>query len=375
MFRPAYQALAFLALSLFACDSGDAPEPIVPQGELAEAIINEGQWTFIDVEGATCRDGSATGFGVRLQEGADNLMIYFQGGGACFNSPTCATNKSSYTQADFEALIARRADAGIFSTDSDNPVGDWNMVYVPYCTGDVHSGSAPASVVPGVDADQDGSDDVQQFVGHLNLKRYLDILTDELRTPPKVLVTGASAGGFGALFSFSTVADAFSGSDPYLFDDSGPIFFDDGVLSPELSATFSSLYNFPATLPNDADLFQTDGLQNIYEYYALRYPNATFGLASYLDDPTIRSYFGFGQSDGSITAEEYANGLRDLRAQLPSSWATYFASGEGHTLTKNAESYFGTSAGVALDDWLAGLLNGAPTHVDPGVVKRPLLAR
>ena len=171
------------------------------------------------------------------------------------------------------------------------------------------------------------------------------------------------------------MADAFSSSDPYLLDDSGPIFFADDVLSPELSTTFSSLYDFPATLPAGADLFQPDGLQNIYAYYDERYPNATFGLASYLEDPTIRSYFAFGQPDGVITGQEYASGLQDLRAKLPDSWGTYFASGEGHTLTNNGESYFGATASVALSAWLADLLKDTPTDVDVDLAKRPLAPR
>ena len=295
-------------------------------------------------------------------------MIYLEGGGACFNELTCATNPASFGEAEF-AVRAAGLNGGIFSTDASNPVGDWNMVYVPYCTGDVHGGSAPDATVSGVAG-------TQQFVGHQNVERALALLADYYEDDPDdVLLTGASAGGFGALVNFPAVAETFEGSDLTMLDDSGPIFFADNVLSPPLGDAFIQLYNFPATLPQATALFQADGLQNIYGYLADTYPDATFGLSSYLQDQTIRGFFSFGQPDQDITGEEYAAGLRDVRAMLPESWGTYFASGTDHTFIGVPSRYTGTSAGVALDDWLADLLDGNPRNVDPDVAARTFAAR
>lgn len=346
--------LLSLLVALPACDATDPVD-----GPFAEAEANVGEWTFINVEGAQCRDGSPTGFGIRLQEDAENLAIYLEGGGACFNAATCGSNPFSFGEADFSSVVAQRGDAALFSTAASNPVGDWNMVYVPYCTGDVHGGSAPNATVPGVEGQQ-------QFVGHQNIERYLDLLAPYFGDPDQVLLTGASAGGFGALINFAEVADRFDGSQLTLLDDSGPIFFADDVYSPPLSAGFSQLYDFDAALPADAaPLFQPDRLQGIYDYYGDRYPNATFGLASHLQDQTIRFFFGFGQPDGTITGAEYAAGLRDLRAELPDSWVTYYAPGADHTFLGVPARYNGTVDGVALNEWIGDLLNGTATDVDP----------
>jgi hypothetical protein len=232
-FRLPLAVLGGLLLALSACDSGSS---IDEDGPLAEAVANIGQWTFLDVEGSMCRDGSATGIGVRLQEDADDLMIYLEGGGACFNGVTCQSNPSSFSEANFNARVAG-LNGGIFNTRDDNPVGDWNMVYVPYCTGDGHGGSVPNALVGGP-TDPFGLGP-QQFVGHGNIERALRLLQDGVGDDPgKVLLTGASAGGFGTLVNFPAVADAFDGSDPYLLDDSGPIFFQDNVLSPQLGGRF-----------------------------------------------------------------------------------------------------------------------------------------
>ena len=48
-----------------------------------------------------------------------------------------------------------------------NPVKDWNFVYVPYCTGDVHLGTKDNGMVEGVDG-------AQHFVGRLNMKAFLN---------------------------------------------------------------------------------------------------------------------------------------------------------------------------------------------------------
>ncbi len=361
-------ALGALLLTFSACDSGTDTDE---DGPLAEAFANLGQWTFVDVEGSTCRDGSDTGVGVRLQENATNLMIYLEGGGACFNGATCASNQDSYGKAQFDTGDAPRLNRGIFQTDSANPVGDWNAVYVPYCTGDVHSGSAPNATVPGVAG-------TQQFVGHANVERALALLEAGLGDDPdKVLLAGVSAGGFGTLLNFPSVADAFSGSQAYLLNDSGPIFFQDNVFSPELGGSFAALYNLPGTLPEAAELYQPDGLQNIYAYLDRTYPDATFGLASYLEDSTIRFFFGFGQPgdpDTNISGAAFASGLRDIRTKVPDGWGTYFASGSGHVFVTNSE-FYQTTGGVSVASWLTDILDDNPTDVAPDVSAAALAAR
>lgn len=360
MLRLRYLAvLCCCALTFAACDSSE-DEPMGPddEGLLDEAAANPGTWFFVQPEGVRCRDGSATGFGIRFQEGAENLVIYLEGGGACFNEATCATNPSSFDSADFDAVVAQRGSAGLFDTTADNPVGDWNAVYVPYCTGDVHGGSNPGALVPEVG--------VNQFVGHMNVERVLDVIEPVLGDPTKVLLTGASAGGFGTLVNFAQVADRFDASQPYLVDDSGPIFFADDVLSPQLAAGFNTLYNLDASFPEDAaPLFEADGLQGVYDYYDTRYPNATFGLSSYLQDRTIQDFFSFGQPDQEITDEEYAAGLVDIREMQPESWGTYYAEGVEHTFLGSPDRYFGSVDGTTYADWLGAILEGDATDVAP----------
>lgn len=362
--------LAALVLALPACDSGtDEPTTggVDPTGAFTAAAANKGAWAYIPVGGAKCRDGSDTGFGIRLQRGATNTMIYLEGGGACFDPLTCApaANPSRFGAAEFSATAQTRLTGGIFSTDTSNPVGTWNQVYVPYCTGDIHGGTEPNGAVTGVAG-------TQQFVGHLNIEKDMRLLGPYLGDQGKVLLVGLSAGGFGSLLNFPTVDSTFSASKTYLLDDSGPILFDDAVLSPLLSGALIGLYRADRALPVPG-ILQPDGLQNIYAYLATTFPDSRFALASHLEDATIRGFFGFNPATGqrfAISGEAYAAALRDTRSRLPSQWGTYFASGDAHTFVATPALYTGTSAGVALNAYVGNLVNGRVSNVDP-VPARP----
>ncbi|MCB1154222.1 hypothetical protein KDL45_11275, partial [bacterium] len=88
-------------------DTGDddtAEAPFFPVGgPFADADENAGEWVWLPVPGNICRDGSATGIAVRLQENANKLMIFMQGGGACFDAGTCAGNPKKFGEAEFNS--------------------------------------------------------------------------------------------------------------------------------------------------------------------------------------------------------------------------------------------------------------------------------
>lgn len=206
----------------------------------------------------------------------------------------------------------------------------------------------------------------QQFVGHQNIVKALDLLAPYLGTQGKALLTGASAGGFGTLLNFPTFDDHFSSAQTYLLDDSGPIFFADNVLSPPLQAGLVVLFRFDLTFPEGASVYGPDGLQGIYSLLSSRYPDSKFALASHFEDLTIRTFFGPGQAPGdTVTPDEYAAGLRDIRSRLPANWGTYFATTNDHTFIGVGSRYNATSGGVALNDYVRALVNGSVSNVEP----------
>jgi hypothetical protein len=360
-------------------DLPDEPDEPLYDGEPLP-LAPPGQWNWIDVPQATCIDGSPTGIGVRYGI-SDEVVIFFEGGGGCFNEATCGLFYASFAHFDqvtFDLIWQDTVlQSGIFSTNTvDNPVRDWNFIYVPYCTGDVHMGAAPDTPVPGFAFGQP-----QQFVGYTNIHHFLDRIVPTFSDTSHVLVTGISAGGFGAAFNYDRIADAFTDSKVTLIDDSGPPLTDPWLV-PCLQSTWRELYNLDATLPPGcAQCFQDDGggIYNMGHYLAQKHTDHTLGLISAEQDLVIRTFFGYGiQGQGGqqcpagifevpMGAAYFQDGLYSLRTQMSvhPNWGTYLISGNSHTSLSFPNYYLTSVNGIRMVDWVANMLEGQRSHVSP----------
>ena len=280
-----------------------------------------GQWEFVPVEGTRCMNGSATGIGVNLGTSGD-LVIYMEGGGACFNSSTCRSvaHPTGWNATNFASEIAIY-NIGIFDrSDDDNPLRDATFVFIPYCTGDVHAGSNPT-----------GMGD-RQFVGYANVGFDLAHVVPQSTSVKRVILSGSSAGGFGALLNYDRTQTAFGDLPVFLLDDSGPP-LGDSVLAPCLQQQFRAAWNLDAALPTDcAACNQSDGggLTNALGYLADKYPDRRFGLVTSNRDGVIRSFYGYGYPDcvagaaGNPMPEDvYAAGITELREQTLASHSNF----------------------------------------------------
>jgi hypothetical protein len=327
-----------------------------------------GAWTWIDFPESRCRNGTTTGIGVRYGS-SDKLAIFFEGGGACFNTATCLLNDgfSNFGSFQFGAWKLGLGLAGIFDHEhADNPLADWNFVYVPYCTGDVHAGAKIDGGVPGVFG-------AQQFVGYRNVAHYLERLVPTFADASHVLVTGQSAGGFGAAFNFDRIADAWPAAQVTLLDDAGPPFADD-YLAPCLQQEWRDLWNLDDTIPIDCDdCFGPGGggISNLALYLADKHPGQHLALISSLQDTVIRTFFGYGMNlckGGIMSGDTFEAGLMDLRDQVLGdhpAWGSFLVPGSNHTLIAGPAFFTTTVQGTRIVDWLADLLAGQTTHIQP----------
>ncbi|SDH91915.1 pectin acetylesterase-family hydrolase [Nitrosomonas sp. Nm132] len=146
----------------------------------------------------------------------DKILIYFNGGGACWNDATCITSLK-LTELGGRPIYNPSMDLentpgeinGIVDFNHpNNPVGEWSMVFIPYCTGDSHIGSSdtlyndlpnPLGFVNG------GNPLMVQHRGFDNFMVVREWLKNESdRTKVEhVLISGSSAGSYGALLNFS----------------------------------------------------------------------------------------------------------------------------------------------------------------------------
>ncbi|MDC3959185.1 hypothetical protein KEG38_35350 [Polyangium jinanense] len=358
--------------------SGGGGPACAPEGPFDGAPVEAqaGQWTWVPVPEAKCRGGSSTGFGVRINPESTKLVIFLEGGGACFNGTTCNLNPSSFGENNFNNWKNNGGNNGIFSTsNAANAVKDWSFVYVPYCTGDVHAGNAPDADVPG-----GLSPKGQQFVGYANIGHYLKRIIPTFKGVTEVLLTGVSAGGFGAFYNYDRVAQAFCPTPVALIDDSGPP-MGDTYMSPCLQQRWRELYNFADTLPADCvecTLPNGGGLANAWKLLGQKYPDASLGLVSSDKDGTISQFYGYGKNDcqnidglfpSSLSGAEYTAGLEEIREsflkQSPA-WSSYFVSATTHTYL-GGNGYYNTNVdGTALTGWVKGIVDGADaTHIGP----------
>ncbi|MBK8261705.1 MAG: hypothetical protein IPK80_10240 [Nannocystis sp.] len=349
-------------------DTGGTTEDPSPFDGEPLPPADPGDWIWVDFPEALCRDGSSTGIGVRY--GAENkVVIFFEGGGACFNQVSCLTNPSAYNGSNFDGWKDGGGQSGIFNLENpDNPVGEWSFVYVPYCTGDVHAGDSPGSEAP-------GSGGPQQFVGYRNVEAFLERVYPTFKGAEQVLVTGVSAGGFGAALNYPRISDSFKG-EVVLLDDSGPPMAD-MFLKPCLQSQWREFWGLDMTLPASCDdCFPDDGggLVNLISYYGEAYPNEVKGLISSEQDSVIRTFYGFGGNDckailPTMSGAEYKDGLYDLRDNYikdGAMWGSFIIPGETHTWIGGNGTFYNTEvSGMLLVDWVTDLLARDPVHISP----------
>ncbi|MGO9838854.1 MAG: pectin acetylesterase-family hydrolase [Polyangiaceae bacterium] len=353
-------------------------------------------WQFVPVEGTMCRNGSPTGIALNLNPSSKQLMIYLEGGGACFNSITCGMNPESFpnpttnpttcTASDGAACVSfserlggAEGSAGIFNrADTANPVADWNFVYVPFCTGDIHAGNKPNGTIAGVTG-------VQQFVGYANVARDLARIVPTFPGLTKVLLTGISAGGFGAAANYPQVARAFGGVPVYDLDDSGP-FMEAPYLASCLQAEQVTNWGLDKTVLADCGSDCPDPSNYTIDatIHTLKmYPNVPFGLVDDTGDSVISLFFGFGNDNctaaiGELSESTYTMGLLDARAKVSAykNAGSFIFQGTVHTslggstldtVTANLDDDAGTDAGTELlSTWVSTLVNsGTVTNVGP----------
>ena len=286
-------------------------------------------WTWVPFDNAYCGNGSTTGIGINLTSASNRLLIYLQEGGACWNALTCAAGladnfTTGYGASNFATDATDTTylalSGGFFDRSAAaNPFKDYSFVFVPYCTGDTHSGSNVTSLGAGLTA---------HFVGFRNITAYLERLAVTFPAVDRIVLAGSSAGGFGAAANWWQTAQAFPGVRVDMIDDSGAIMPNDVLPSPDTEqAAQRAAWNLSATTPPGCTDCATS-LDAVYTFGSTTFPGSRGALLSYQNDSVLPSFY-------FITTQKFTLGLGEVEAQLfdPTMNLRYFnASGSGHVL-------------------------------------------
>jgi hypothetical protein len=288
-----------------------AGEAFTPENAKMVEGAPEG-WLWYDVANTFCRDGSQNGVFVR-QTASDKLVVYFEGGGACTTGGFCNFNPWSVNHiltGDGETVLGTalavgegRQQPGVYSfgilsgifdsTRAENPFADWNMIYVPYCTGDVHFGSNEAAMVPGLP-------EPQKMVGYKNTREFMSraIATFGSKVT-HVVATGASAGSFGAALNYSLISDSFPNAQVDAIMDSG-VPFEDAYWPACLQKSWRELFGLNESLPPDCtECFNADGggMLGLADFLIRKHPKGNLAAISSVHDEVIRLFFAPGQDN------------------------------------------------------------------------------
>ena len=316
-------------------DTTPSVDTAIPVGDPITAP--DETWTFVPLDGATCDDGSATGVGVNLNPGGRDLMVFIEGGGACWSYLTCIVLHTA-AQGPFGASdlagMASRLENGIFDrADGTNPFKGYSFVYVPYCTGDLHSGSRVVTYDDG-----NGTTADYHHTGHANIVAALSRLRGTFATVDHLAVIGESAGGYGTLFNYASIRDALAPADSIMVDDSGPAFIGDAIRA-DLRTQWLGAWR-PTDILADvcADVDCGADLSLVYTQLATRFSSDRLSLLSSLQDQTIRTYFGFDGPTFEANLRALASDVITPQANM----RVFFKTGSSHTMVKNPS----TSAGL-----------------------------
>lgn len=183
--------------------------------------------------GAVCGNGSPYKFFVNRVPNTRNTIIYLEGGGACWDYASC-TGQSGIRGArnpdgipnDYMSLLNPGASLVSPFVVRLHPwtrvkTQNWNMVYVPYCTGDIYSGDKVAIYE---DPQSQQAPLIWHHNGLRNMRAVVGWLKDNLPRPTQMLTTGCSAGGAGSLTNYAPTRQDIAPTRSFLINDSGPVF-------------------------------------------------------------------------------------------------------------------------------------------------------
>jgi hypothetical protein len=326
-------------------DDGGAPMPFTGANET---------WQGVTIPGTHCGNGSPMVVGVNLTTRSNDVVVYFQGGGACWDYTTCFQlgTASHATDTLTAADVTAEASGGtsfLFERNAQNPFQNASYVYIPYCTGDAHAGANVATFT-----DTSGGSHTMHFEGAHNTELVLEAMAATRPTTTHVFLVGASAGGYGVLANWWRAQEIFAGARVDALSDSG--------LPLDVPATrwrlFLSTWGFDLP-PNCADCAS---IGDAVPYYArTMQPPHRFGLLAFLNDSVIPGFYG--ESAGGIRI-----GLLALRMQTQQTqnMRTFYVDMQGHVLMQTPDNLTAGASGPTVRAWITQFATDDPAWTDVG---------
>jgi acetyl esterase/lipase len=294
-----------------------------------------------------CADGSEYVFHT-LERNPDKVMLYYQGGGACFSEEMCSFTNGTYKVTTGEDDHPNETSGGIFDFGNPaNPFADWSIVFMPYCTGDVFLGDATTTY---------GEDLVIEHRGAANARHGLDYVAENYPDAERLFVTGSSAGGVPAPLIAGLASDVLPVADiAVLADASGGY-----PSNPVTNSVIGALWGTASNLPDWPELEGLDpnrfGIPDLFTYSGRHDPSIRMARYDNAFDRVQKSFSQLAGLDGGLLAVLDAN-----EAMIEAGGVNldvYVAPGADHTILGSDDLYDLEVEGVAFIDWLTTFVGG-----------------
>lgn len=305
------------------------------------------------------------------------LVVFFDGGGSCWDSNTCVTGQQTPLSAYVPELKGISTQGLFDQSNPKNPYRDWNIAVLPYCTGDIHWGSkdqAYTDFTGRITGTQGGTVTIHHrgFDNFLYVREWLmnhfaekeekkekGEDDNEAENINKLLVTGSSAGAYGAAFAYPHLKQAFPRANGYLLADAGNGVISDALLQQAVrlpDERWGASRNFVRNIPGMDGIFNQPADRFAPAYFSALagfYPQDRFSQYTTLFDVIQALFFNISLNQNNIAA------WGNLTPQVYGAWTNqmvnfafitaanpnyrfYIASGCNHTVLRFNDDYYST---------------------------------
>lgn len=296
-------------------------------------------YTFApDTKGPICMNGTA--FAASIRPGTtDDLLIYLQGGGACWTGTCMAVTGTSggpwpvgWTDGDVEK----------------NPLGAFPLLTVGYCDGSVFAGDGEVA-----DKENGAPDGVRYHHGLANLSAALDVGKRAFPSPRRIVLVGSSAGGYGTILSTMVVRLLWPHTHLFVISDAGP-----GLTNPKVPSMYETMvkeWNLGGRIPPSCTACENGQFLPLVGWSLQHDPTLRAGLfESYGDDVVSHDFLSMtGGAFRTLLLSE-SGAVHDA---YPTRYERFFITGTKHTALL-AGYYDVRAAGQSLPDWTKKMIDG-----------------
>ncbi|MDH3686222.1 MAG: pectinacetylesterase family protein [Myxococcales bacterium] len=319
----------------------------------------------------TCADGAEWSFWVK-RGSVNKVVMYYQGGGACWNYGTC--NAPTYKTGTGPGDNPDNFSSGFADLDNpENPFRDWHFVFVPYCTGDIHWGDNEVTY---------RFNDENLRIRHRGSHNALVAekwARDHFVDPEVVFMTGSSAGAYGAIASSAHLMEfAYQSSEFVVLGDAG-----NGVVTQDFITEDLENWNLLSSVPDwipalDVPIEELS-LADLYIELGLYYPENRFGTYTSAYDGGSGGQTGFYNimlNEGNPVAGAVwwnascawnveMQALNAIAVDRAPNYRFYVGPGSSHTMWGRPRVYEEVEVGQPrIVDWVTAMVDGTAGWVN-----------